>query len=80
MPLRKTERMLDRVKEQIKGMGVSLLVFPEEMRPQLSPDVSALLDEQRKTNELLALLIQALADEADPDTTPTTYMDGTPVR
>ncbi|MBY5942783.1 hypothetical protein KUW00_18055 [Halomonas sp. DP5N14-9] len=39
-----------------------------------------MLLEQRRTNELLALLIQALADEADLDDPPTTYLDGTPAR
>ncbi|WP_289105843.1 hypothetical protein [Halomonas sp. RT37] len=39
-----------------------------------------ILLEQKRTNELLALLIQALADEADPDDPPTTYLDGTPAR
>ena len=39
-----------------------------------------MLAEQRKTNELLAMLIEALADEGDPDAEPAKYMDGTPVR
>lgn len=39
-----------------------------------------LLAEQRKTNELLGLLIQAMAeDNADPDDEPATYLDGTPI-
>lgn len=40
------------------------------------------LVEQAKTNDLLALLIQALADdeaEQDPDVLPLTYMDGSKV-
>ncbi|NMZ09054.1 hypothetical protein HBO37_27280 [Pseudomonas proteolytica] len=40
------------------------------------------LVEQAKTNDLLALLIQALADdeaEQDPDALPLTYMDGSKV-
>jgi len=39
----------------------------------------AILDEQRKTNELLVLLIDALADEQDDDAPaqPATYLDGT---
>lgn len=38
--------------------------------------------EQRKTNELLLTLINALGDEEpeDPDAQPETYMDGTQVR
>lgn len=40
-----------------------------------------LLEEQRKTNELLLMLIEALGqDESDPDAVPATYMDGTPCR
>ena len=40
-----------------------------------------MLLEQRKTNQLLSLLIEALADEegSDPDAPPLTYMDGSPV-
>lgn len=34
-------------------------------------------DEQRKTNDLLVMLIEALGEEeADPDVMPTRYMDG----
>ncbi|HCF6685017.1 TPA: hypothetical protein NII49_006080 [Pseudomonas aeruginosa] len=37
-----------------------------------------LLDEQRKTNQLLHLLIQAIAEDGeDPDAMPTSYLDGT---
>lgn len=41
-----------------------------------------LLAEQRRTNELLGLLIDALADqdEPDPDAAPETYLDDTPCR
>jgi hypothetical protein len=39
------------------------------------------LAEQRRTNELLSLLIEALADEEGDDGQPfvTTHLDGTPV-
>ena len=40
----------------------------------------AILEEQRKTNELLVLLIDALADEQDEDAPPARYLDGTPAR
>ena len=37
-------------------------------------------DEQRKTNELLVMLIEALAEaDGDMDAEPTRYMDGTPI-
>ncbi|HCE8380037.1 TPA: hypothetical protein NHR78_004643 [Pseudomonas aeruginosa] len=40
-----------------------------------------LLDEQRKTNQLLHLLIQALAEDGeDPEAMPTSYLDGTPIQ
>ncbi len=43
--------------------------------------LKAMLEEQRKTNELLALLIQALAeDPEEADAQPACYMDGTPIR
>ena len=38
-------------------------------------------DEQRKTNELLVMLIEAMAEaDGDMDAEPTRYIDGTPVR
>lgn len=40
----------------------------------------AILHEQRQTNQLLSVLIKALADDySEPDAEPQTYMDGTPV-
>lgn len=40
-----------------------------------------LLDEQRKTNQLLQLLIQALAEDGeDPDAMPASYLSGEPVK
>jgi len=44
--------------------------------------LSQMLQEQRKTNELLLMLVEAMAEEAeeDPDAEPMRYMDGTPVR
>ncbi|EMM7672419.1 TPA: hypothetical protein RRB99_005811 [Pseudomonas aeruginosa] len=39
-----------------------------------------LLDEQRKTNQLLHLLIQALAEDGDdPEAAPTSYLSGEPI-
>ncbi|EPM7289835.1 hypothetical protein ACTPT8_006222, partial [Pseudomonas aeruginosa] len=41
----------------------------------------ALLVEQRLTNQLLNLLIQALAEDGeDPEAMPTSYLDGTPIQ
>lgn len=40
-----------------------------------------MLEEQRRTNALLAMLIDAMGEsEAGPDAEPAVYMDGTPVR
>lgn len=41
-----------------------------------------MLEEQRKTNELLFALVEGMAgqEEQDPDAEPEVYMDGTPVR
>lgn len=40
--------------------------------------LQALLDEQRKTNELLAMLIEAMADEGDDERPVMRHLDGTP--
>jgi hypothetical protein len=38
-----------------------------------------ILDEQRKTNQLLMLLVETLAEEADEsESEPGVYLDGTP--
>lgn len=49
--------------------------------------LSQLLEEQRRTNQLLELmakqqlmLIEAIAEDAAPDMQPMTYMDGSKVR
>jgi hypothetical protein len=43
--------------------------------------LSNILAEQQKTNELLAALVDALAEDGgEPDAEPVRYMDGTPVR
>lgn len=38
--------------------------------------LAQILDEQRKTNQLLLMLIEAMGEEEDPDAEPATYMDG----
>lgn len=42
--------------------------------------LAQLLEEQRKTNQLLLMLIEAMGEETDPDEEPARYMDGTPAR
>lgn len=41
--------------------------------------LTQLLEEQRKTNQLLLMLVEALSQEADQDEEPRTYMDGSRV-
>lgn len=42
--------------------------------------LEGILEEQRKTNQLLMMLIEALSEEEeDPDAQPMRYMDGSPV-
>ncbi|WP_312288808.1 hypothetical protein [Stutzerimonas nitrititolerans] len=42
--------------------------------------LNQILEEQRKTNQILLVLIEALGQEdADPDAEPRVYMDGSPV-
>lgn len=62
-------------------------MHPGGMSPQAIESVkqtellSRILQEQQQTNELLAALVDALAeDSGDPDAPPAYYMDGTPVR
>lgn len=65
-------------------MGMQLAICGEGMdigiASDLAPALNRLLEEQRQTNQLLLLLIDALSEEgSDPDAEPKTYMDGTPV-
>ncbi|EXF45257.1 hypothetical protein BAY1663_02336 [Pseudomonas sp. BAY1663] len=41
--------------------------------------LTQILEEQRKTNELLLMLIQGMAEDQDPEQASSTYMDGSPV-
>uniref|UniRef100_A0AB39BZJ3 Uncharacterized protein n=1 Tax=Pakpunavirus sp. TaxID=2833053 RepID=A0AB39BZJ3_9CAUD len=41
--------------------------------------LTQLLEEQRKTNQLLLMLIEAMGEEAEQDEEPSTYMDGSRV-
>lgn len=54
----------------------------EQNEPSLAPLLEAMLEEQRHTNQLLSILIEALAEESvmrDDDAPPTHYMDGSPI-
>ena len=41
--------------------------------------LTQILEEQRKTNQLLLMLVEALSEETEHDDEPSTYMDGTKV-
>lgn len=50
------------------------------MKDQDESLLAQILQEQRQTNQLLLMLIEAMGEEdSDPDDEPGTYMDGTPV-
>lgn len=54
---------------------------PTAAEPGSSQDkiLTQLLEEQRKTNQLLLMLIEAMGDDGEPDDLPVTYMDGSRV-
>ena len=40
-----------------------------------------MLEEQRRTNKILLMLVEALSqDDSNPDAEPVTYLDGSPAR
>lgn len=49
-------------------------------RDRVESLLTQILEEQRKTNQLLLMLVEALSEEDDLDEEPRTYMDGTPAR
>lgn len=74
---------------QAERLGFQALVLDGGITAQLQPNVAELLSEQQKQTALLEqiatqnlALIEALADgeDADPDSEPDTYLDGTPCR
>lgn len=53
----------------------------EQNEPSLAPLLEAMIAEQRETNQLLSILIEALAEDSDPDDEVlVTYMDGTVIQ
>ena len=65
-------------------MGITPLVVDEGLDVGVHSDIRPLLEEQlveqRQTNQLLLMLIEAMGEEdSDPDDEAQTYMDGTPV-
>jgi hypothetical protein len=54
---------------------------PKKARAAKDESILAqILDEQRKTNSLLLALVDAMADERDPDAEPQTYLSGKVIR
>src|SRR5690625_267283 len=79
------EAMMSVMKPAVESMGMKAMVLEKGMEVGLHIDIRPLIkqqiEEQRKTNELLAMLIEALAEaDGDMDAEPTRYMDGSPVR
>lgn len=53
----------------------------EQNEPSLAPLLEALIAEQRETNQLLSILIEALAEDGGAvDEVQVTYMDGTAIK
>lgn len=81
------EAMMSAMKPSVESMGMKAMVLEKGMEIGLHIDIRPLIkqqiEEQRQTNQLLMMLIEAMSeDEADPDGEPlsVTYMDGTTIR
>lgn len=67
------------VSEEVMDAGIHSDIRPRD-RMDLLPTLTLMLEEQRKTSQLLLMLIEAMGEEdSDPDADPQTYMDGSPV-
>jgi len=68
-----------------ESTGYKVALFTEGLTPTFDNTNAALkqltviADNQARTNELLAALVEALADDADPDQEPRTYLNGQPI-
>lgn len=77
------EAMMSAMKPAVESIGMKAMVLEKGMEVGLHIDIRPLIkqqiEEQRKTNELLELLIEAMADEGEGDGEPVVvrYMDGT---
>ncbi|EMC2521741.1 hypothetical protein ABZK55_001463 [Pseudomonas aeruginosa] len=83
-----SQEKVDRISESIQPLAESLgcraLVLNNGLQAGIHSDIRPLLgdllDEQRKTNQLLHLLIQALAEDGDDrEAAPTSYLSGEPI-
>jgi len=73
----------DTIKAAVRPMGFDAILLKPgtdaEVDRNYGPRMDAILEEQRRTNALLSMLIEALAeDQGVEDMEPATYMDGTP--
>lgn len=66
------------------SIGAKPLILSDGLQAGIHSDIrpvlESLLDEQRKTNSLLLALVDAMADERDPDAEPQTYLSGKVIR
>lgn len=79
------EQIIESHKLVCEKMDAGMIVCDDSTDVRLEIDtrplLNQMLEEQRKTNELLAALVDALAEDGgDPDAPPAYYMDGSPVR
>jgi len=78
LPRQEIESMADLQESICRAFGVPLLITGEKQADTLT----LILEEQRRTNELLLALVEGMAEqeEPDPDAEPEFHLDGTPVR
>ena len=79
------ELMAEAITPIANSMGMAALILTDGIEVGIHSDIrplmQAMIDKQQTTNELLAALVDALAEDGgDPDAPPARYMDGTPVR
>jgi hypothetical protein len=83
------EKMSASFSELVKTLGCKMVMLEPGMSLSLQPDPAALLAEMRKQTAILesmseqqVQLLEALAEGEqgeEPDTEPSTYLDGTPI-
>ncbi|MGV5083099.1 hypothetical protein [Pseudomonas aeruginosa] len=78
------EQLSERLQPIAESLGCKPLVlsggFQVGIHSDIRPLLGDLLGEQRTTNQLLHLLIQALAEDGDdPEAAPTSYLSGEPI-
>ena len=78
------EKMTKALEPIAQSIGAKPLILSDGLQAGIHSDIlpllESLLDEQRKTNSLLLALVDAMADERDPDAEPQTYLSGKGIR